>query len=245
MNEEIKNFFENILDKLFPLDITCFLCGEEIRESTHALCNDCEKEIKFPDKICLRCGTPIYSLAKYCLTCKNNKRYFKFARSLLIYENKVASAIKKFKYENKKFIGKYLAKFMAETFYKYEKDFGEIDYLIAVPLYPSKQKERGFNQSEILADELSKIINIPVLKNNLVRIKNTQTQTKLSYKERQENLENAFKVLNWREIKNKRVILIDDVLTTGSTINHCSMVLKNSGAKEIFVITAATTDSKK
>ena len=142
-------------------------------------------------------------------------------------------------------MAKYFANFMAEEFERNKNEIGEIDFLIPVPLHEEKEKERGFNQSKLLADELSKMIGIPVLDGNLIRVKNTKTQTELSYKERQENLEKAFKVLNWREIKGKRIVLIDDVLTTGSTLNHCAHALLNSGAAAVYALTAATTDSER
>lgn len=245
MEEEIKDFFNRIVETLFPSGVTCFLCGEEVWDDKHVLCSTCEKEVKFPSKFCLRCGTPLHSLADYCLTCKNNKRYFAMARAPLVYKDKVAGAIKRFKYENKRYMAKYFANFMAEEFERNKNEIGEIDFLIPVPLHEEKEKERGFNQSKLLADELSKMIGIPVLDGNLIRVKNTQTQTELSYKERQENLEKAFKVLNWREIKGKRIVLIDDVLTTGSTLNHCAHVLSNSGAAAVYALTAATTDSER
>ena len=240
MEQEIKNFFNNIIESLFPSNITCFLCGDEVNESKFVLCNSCEKEISFPNKICLKCGTPLHSLANYCLTCKNNKRYFSFARSSLIYDGKVAAAIKKFKYENKKYMAKYFANFMAQTFNSFKNEIEKVDYLIPVPLFYDKEKERGYNQSKLLADELSKIIEIPVINKNLIRIKDTKTQTKLSYKERQENLNLAFKVSNWREIKNKVILLIDDVLTTGSTLNHCAEVLVKAFEKNFYALKIAS-----
>ena len=245
MEEEIKEFFNGIVETLFPSNVTCFLCGEEVWNDKYVLCNTCEREVVFPDKICLKCGTPLHSLANYCLTCKNNKRYFTMARAPLVYKDKVAGAIKRFKYENKKYMARYFATFMAEEFERNKNEIGKIDFLVPVPLHEDKEKERGFNQSALLAEEFSKIIEIPVLKGNLVRVKNTKTQTELSYKERQENLEKAFKVLNWREVKGKRIILIDDVLTTGSTLNHCAHALLKSGAAAVYALTAATTDSER
>ena len=245
MNEEIKTFFNNVLEKLFPSNITCFLCNDEVGDSEFSLCEKCEKTLPWNKNFCLKCGTPVHSLANYCLSCKNYKRYFKYAKSPLIYKDKIAFAIKQFKYDNKKYLAKYFAKFLELEYRNIKMQDKDIDYIIPVPIHENKIKSRGYNQSNLLAEQLSKMINIPVLDNVLLRIKETKSQTKLSFAERQENLESAFKVLNKSKIKGKSILLIDDVLTTGSTASHCSKCLLEAKAKEVVVLTIATTDSDK
>lgn len=245
MNDELKMFFNNVIETLFPSNITCFMCGEEVKQSKFVLCEDCEKNLPRNNNFCLKCGTPVHSNAHYCLNCKNNKRHFKIARAPLIYKDKVAISIKQFKYENKKYLAKYFSVFLEEKYNEIKKEILPVDFIIPVPLHPTKLKERGYNQSKLLAEELSKRIDIPVLCDNLIRVKETKTQTKLSYIERQENLEGAFDVLNEDEIKGKVILLIDDVLTTGSTTDHCAKTLLKHKAKEVYVLTLATTDSDK
>ena len=111
--------------------------------------------------------------------------------------------------------------------------------LIPVPMEKKKMKNRGYNQSEELAKELSKILQIPLSLNNLIKIKQTLPQIKLSAKERQENLKNAFSINNPEELKNKKIFLVDDVYTTGSTMEECAKTLKESGAKQVWGIAIA------
>lgn len=240
---EVKEMFNKILNCLFPSSITCFVCGDEVRESKHCLCDRCESEIPSVKKFCLKCGSPIYSSAKYCLTCKNNVRHFDVARSPLIYKDSVAKAIKEFKYDGKTYLAKHFASFMFEEFLKFKNELLPIDIIVPIPLSAERLIQRGFNQAELLAKELSKLTKIETVTNCLVRIKNTSTQTALSFKERQENLEDAFKVENKNLVKGKVILLIDDVLTTGSTTSHASEKLKRAGAKAVYVLTAATTDN--
>ena len=115
----------------------------------------------------------------------------------------------------------------------------QIDAVVPVPLYIKREKKRGFNQATLLSSQFESVLNIPVISNNLVRLKNTPTQTKLTKIERKNNLDKAFKVLDKKEFKGKNVLLIDDVFTTGATTDECSKVLKSVGVKNIYVLTLA------
>ncbi len=241
---EIKEFFDKILEKLYPSDITCIFCGEEVSDGENCLCDKCEKDAPWNAQYCFKCGSPIYSLAKYCMSCKNIKRNFDIARAPLIYKDKVAVAIQNLKYNGKKYLSKPLAKLMKRSYQEIKNKTENIDFLIPVPLFKERQKKRGFNQSELLANELSKLINVSVMANNLIRIKNTETQTNLSFQERQDNLEGAFQIQDKSLLKGKNIVLIDDVLTTGSTVDHCAIALKKAKVKSIFVLTVATTDNE-
>lgn len=111
--------------------------------------------------------------------------------------------------------------------------------LMPIPLEIHKQKDRGYNQAEKLAKELSGKLKIPVITNNLVKIKKTESQMKLSKIEREKNLMGAFLVKNAKELKNKKIFLVDDVYTTGSTMEECTRVLRDAGAKQIWGIVIA------
>ncbi len=245
MWEEIKEVFNNILEKIYPSDIKCFLCGEEIKDNELGLCDKCAEQIEWNEKICLKCGSPCKTMANFCLHCQKHKRKFAFARAPLIYSGKVALAIQKFKYEGKKYLAKYFAKIMKLELDKMINNGISIDIITYVPLSKERQKERGYNQSLLLARELSKLTGIPISSGNLLRVRNTKTQTSLSFKERQANLDKAFTVLDKEEFKDKNILLIDDVLTTGSTADHCSDILKKAKVKNIYVLTFATTDGEK
>lgn len=118
-------------------------------------------------------------------------------------------------------------------------DFSNADLLIPIPLHKSKKSQRGFNQSEILADGISKILNIKIDSTSVVRTKYTTSQTFLNKEERQDNVRNVFHVTNQNIIQNKKVILIDDVITTGSTIEACAQEILKAGASEIMLLSLA------
>lgn len=126
----------------------------------------------------------------------------------------------------------------------YEKDISkDIDLIMYIPSHRRKEAKRGYNQSELLATFIAKKLDIEVSHNNLSKIKHTKDQNKLNRVERQENLLGSFKLKNREEIKDKRILLIDDIITTGSTMKECSRVLINNEARE--VIGLALTSSKK
>ena len=117
----------------------------------------------------------------------------------------------------------------------------EIDLVIPVPLHPSRLREREFNQSLLLADQVAKHLGRPLSFTNLVRTAPSEPQSTLSRKERMKNLRRAFAVRRPESIARKRVLLIDDVLTTGTTVNECAKVLRTAGAEAVFVLTLART----
>ena len=123
---------------------------------------------------------------------------------------------------------------------KYVKLFGSYDIIGAVPIHKKREKDRGYNQSELIAKEIAK--NTPNIeyKNILKKLKNNHRQSELKMEERLKNVKNVYDVQNKEIIQNKRIILFDDVYTTGSTVNECSKVLKENGAKEILVLTLAS-----
>lgn len=113
------------------------------------------------------------------------------------------------------------------------------DIIISVPMYKNKKKERGYNQTELIAKKISENLNIKFEKNCIKKIRNTKVQSKLNEKQRKENIKNAFIVNNKINLKNKKIILLDDIFTTGSTVNEISRILKSSGVKEILVLVIA------
>lgn len=139
------------------------------------------------------------------------------------------------KYEEVREFGKILGRKLAA---KIQSENVAIDAIIPVPLNKQKFRERGYNQAEIIAQEISSILNIPTESNLIQRIKYTQTQTKLNAEQRKENVENAFVVVLPEKIKNKNFLIIDDVITTGATIQEIAKILKNSGAKKTFIASA-------
>ena len=189
-------------------------------------------------KICNRCGANVYGDAGYCFECKNNERFFDKARAPLIYSGITTKLIKHFKYDDEKYLKRYFARLLAEEYAKC--DF-VADVVVPVPLGKERLKERGYNQALLLAEEFCKLMNLPLDKNNLVRIRDTESQTAKTRKERQYNLDGAFKQIDKNAFAHKNVLLIDDVFTTGATANECAKTLR---ASHVYVLTIAHTKTR-
>ncbi|MCL2621613.1 MAG: ComF family protein [Firmicutes bacterium] len=232
-------FWGRLLGFLFPDNLTCIFCGDELNgNATDGVCDECFKELPFNNgKVCVKCGVQLKSDANICMHCKNTYFTFLQARSSFVYEGKIAHLVKTYKYDNKMYLSKVVAPFMVNTYLINKFD---ADVIIPVPLYKWRKFHRGFNQSELLANQIGKTLNIPVVVNNLVRVRKTKTQTKLTSKEREVNLTNAFRVLNAKELKGKKVLLVDDVFTTGSTVEFCARELQKADVNKTLVLCLAS-----
>ena len=167
--------------------------------------------------------------ADYCDNCTRFDKYFDMNRSPFIYEKTASDLVKKLKFGNKLYIAKELAKAMADEYFT---GGFNCDFILYVPMPAKAEKERvGLRTGLSVFD-------------NLKKVKETDRQKKLTAKERRENLKGVFDVVRADEIKGKNVLVIDDVYTTGATINECARVLKRAGARKVYSITAAQTAFK-
>ena len=214
----------------------CFSCNKRIEK--HAiLCDKCTEElVHVPDNSCTFCSKDTI----HTLICEECKKEYPFDEVVCAYSFNlpIQRMIHHFKYNEFRKIGSYLGYKLAELISSYS-FITETDYIIPVPLHKTKKRFRGFNQSEIIAKALSTKLDIPILKNVLKRKKFTQTQTQLKKHEREKNVANAFQLKNIGTIKNKSILLVDDVLTTGSTMKSIALLLKENFAKHIYVCTLA------
>ena len=240
---KIKNLFKKVIDTIYPEKITCVFCGEEIfDENEYSTCKNCEKTLpRITGKICQKCGEPINNMANYCENCKNSKHLFEKSRSAFVYQDKVSGGVLNLKFNNGKYYSKPFAHYLADLYKEHKYD---CDLIIPVPIHISRLKERGYNQSELLAKELSEILNLQLDTQSLVKVKKTKNQAELDFKQRHSNLEKAFKVTSKKQICGKNILIIDDVYTTGSTISECSKELKKAGAKSVCALTIAHAVTK-
>lgn len=238
-----KEFFKNAMQKfsdlLYPKGITCVNCGAELIADTRVdLCAKCTEGLVFNEgRRCPICGIGMHNEADYCDNCTKYDKYFDLNRSPLVYDGVGSDLIKKLKFGGKKYIAAELAKLMADEYYS---ENIKADVILFVPMTDKEIKERGYNQSELLACEMSARLGLPVAE-KLVKTKDTDRQKKLSAKERRENLKDVFDVVGKEEIKGKNILIIDDVFTTGATVNECARVLKKAGARKVFSVTACIT----
>ena len=210
---KVKNSFCLFLNKVFPEK--CLGCEKHEKINKYGFCEECERKIVFLSDF----SPPFYWITRY--------------------EGPIKNAIHGLKYGRKKYYGKKLAR-MYIDFLKKHKIF-DFDIIIPVPLHWKKEFLRGFNQSALISSYISRELNKPLILSDLVKIKNTCSQTKLSEKERKENVKESFHVRKSTFIKGKRVLLIDDVYTTGATVRESVKVLKKAGARKVIILTLAKT----
>lgn len=230
---------QKFLDLLYPEGITCSFCDNDVFENNeYQTCIECKDELPFiHGDICKRCGTKLFSMATYCNRCQSNKYSFTKARAVFYYKDKIAAAIKNLKFNNAVYLTNPLSRYMADLYFK---EF-DCDILVPVPMYSENLKKRGYNQAELLANSLGKIINKEVNTKDLIKINKTKSQADLDFNERQNNLTKAFKVVNKNVFKGKKVLIVDDIFTTGATVENCAKALLKAGALKVYAITIAHT----
>lgn len=229
---------QNLINLFYPKHIKCICCGDEIEDkNVYDMCEKCFQNLPFiKTNFCTKCGLKFEKDGSgICLNCKANNFNFELARSAVNFDKLAVPVIHKLKYAKYKFLAEPLAYLLYDTLLIQN---WKIDAICYVPLHPSREKERGYNQSRELSLHLSKLTNIPII-HDIIRTRDTPTQTKLSRRERQQNVKDCFKVIDSKNVKKLNLLLIDDVFTTGSTSNEISKTLKKSGANKVYVLTVA------
>ena len=238
---EIKNTLTGLTDIIFPP--RCSICGALMRENKKfSFCPECLSLIYFiQSPHCTCCGLPFPDMEgedHLCEECIVSKQSFSVARALGKYDKTLLEAIHLLKYRGKIAMGEVMGRLMAEREYK-SLAIGNYSLIIPVPLHPKRLKERGFNQSLVLAREIARKFSISLDFSILKRNVHTKPQTMLKKKDRMLNVKGAFEVKNAEKIKGEKILLIDDVYTTGSTVRECSRVLIRHKAAEVAVLTLA------
>ncbi len=200
---------------------------------------------------CKICGKLLHDNNRWgliCASCLHTKHYYNKSLSVFIYNKIIAKSIFDFKFYRKTFLSKIFARFLLIKFNEINKNNidiklnnNNIDYIIPVPMHIKKLRQRGFNQSLLMVKDFSKLVNIPYIQDLLIKQKNTIQQAKLSFRMRKINLKYGFK-LNEKyrnEIIKKNILIIDDVFTTGSTVDECARILKKNKVNKVFVLTLA------
>lgn len=236
-SKNIPKLLNRIAYIFFPIQCVC--CGELLPlDERLRICSNCFKTIrKIEPPYCIVCGIPLDGGA-HCFDCRKTKYKFDLLRSYALYDGVIREMIHMFKYRNKEYLSKSLALFLYEAF-KFYRELNESEIVLPVPLHWLKKYIRGYNQTELLAKEFSKLSNIPYINDVIYKSKYTKSQTKLNSELRRRNVEGTFLIEHKEKIYGKNVLLIDDVSTTGTTLNECAKVLKSNGAKKVFCLTLA------
>ncbi len=228
------------LDLLYPR--RCMGCGAPAPEAFRYICWDCWSDaapIEAP--FCAVCGDPVAGSVEHgfvCYACSAEQPFFDAARSAARYDGVVGEALRELKYEKALWLACDLSELLLNCL-KAEFAGRTFDLVVPVPLYHVRRRERGYNQSAILARELARRLSCRVSARALRRIRPTATQTNLTAAQRLSNVNNAFHHGREKSLAGRRVLLVDDVMTTGATVNACAKALKKGGACSVHVLTVA------
>lgn len=215
----------------------CPICRKEV-ETPHCLCPNCFGQLRFiTQPYCKICGRPFEYNAfgdLICGSCMEKSPCYDMARSVLIYDDFSKQLVLAFKHGDHTELAPLFGKFLMSA----DPDlFQETDIIAAVPLHRLRMVKRKYNQAGLLCRKVSRHTGIPYHPNLLKRVKATKSQGHLSHQKRQENLKNAFQITHATKVSGKTVLLIDDVMTTGTTVSECTKALKKAGAKSVKVLT--------
>jgi ComF family protein len=222
-----------LLDLMFPQ--VCVSCHHRIPDQKVWLCGSCYDNLSYlPEQHCPKCGIPLEG--EECFNCYENSFVFSQAVSVFLYETSAKAMVHSLKYEGLWTISDWFANQMFRVLLQ-GKTLAGVDVVTAVPLHRVRRRERGYNQSDLIAKALASRMGKPFTDKALVRTCYTTSQTLLDRRERRKNLIGAFKAAK-KGIKGRSFLLVDDVFTTGTTVNEASKVLLNEGARDVFVMTA-------
>lgn len=212
-----------------PRNFKCVFCGDE--DYKNGICDRCLATLPYiTGRTCLKCGGRVLKDEVICRECEKNEHAFDRAYAVFDYTSDIKSSINLFKQSGRKSIGYAFADIMSKYLEKLDLKF---DIIIPMPIHVKRYKERGFNQTEVLCEELKKVYPNEYRNDLMVRTKDTPHQTGLSRDNRLLNLSNAFEITDVKKIKNKKILVVDDIFTTGSTLDEVAFTLKKAGAKTI------------
>ena len=232
--------FTTLLDIVYPR--YCVSCGRDVDMSRGHTCWDCRSSYTIlTHPFCSRCGDPVDGkvLGEYlCSWCRRHGASFESARSAARYRGALRSAIHALKYERASHVAADLVPLLGACVRTH---FGgaHFDAVTCVPLHARKERERTYNQSALLAAGLASELRLPLAQRCLARPKPTETQTDLSASQRRANVRGAFRAVDRAWVEGRSLLLVDDVMTTGATVQECSRVLKSAGAAGVYVVTVA------
>lgn len=231
----IKKLYGGLLQMLFPL--RCPVCDGIVRPAGEKICLECIGALRMlTPPWCMKCGKKLAEEGEYCRDCRNKKHDFERSRALYAYEG-AARSIYRFKYGGRREYADFFGEQIAEYLGSYIKNI-QPDALLPVPLHRKRKAARGYNQAELLARAVGKRLDVPVYGGFLTRVKNTAPLKYQNPKERQNNLKKAFNIVQ-NDVKLDKVIIIDDIYTTGSTMDEIARTLKEAGVKEVYCIALA------
>ena len=234
------DWLHTALDLLYPR--TCAGCGVPLAGGRGQLCWDCRADVRpIAPPYCNWCGNPVEGRIDHqyiCYHCTDAEPHFTKARCAARFDGVLPRLIHSFKYDDALWLGGDLSELLHACWTTH---FAEraCDAIVAVPLHPARRRSRGYNQAQVLAGGLARRLGIPLWRGVLHRVRATETQTHLTARQRLHNVTGAFESARRRQLAGRRLLLIDDVMTTGATVSECARALKKGGAAEVLVLTLA------
>jgi ComF family protein len=240
----LRRALDALASVVFPAP--CCICGETLLSASRIpICEACLNSfLPITEPMCQCCGRPFISpvaaqaIRPLCRLCRAEKYAFQRARSYAIYNDPLVSAITLLKYEEVTRLGDWFAARLAEVVARAGKDLGA-DVVVPVPLHPDRERERGYNQAELIARPLARLLRLKLGPYLLVRTQPRPPQLLLSRAQRWESVRGAYATWQGVRVDKLRVLLVDDVLTTGATLDACARVLLKAGAASVFGLTVA------
>ena len=234
----LSTLLETLSALVFPA--VCEICGVAIDPNPPlGVCRGCQSEVKpIAPPHCPGCGRTLIGIMPRCAECQTEASAFDRAYACAVYEGTIRRLIHAFKFENRKYLKHFFVKMMTE-FMNSHLTAATVDGILPVPMDNNRRLERGFNQSELISLEISKIFGIPHSAGNLIQRRPGAIQSDLTKNQRRLNVKGAFLVRNADEFHSKRLLLIDDILTTGYTASECAKMLKKAGAVSVTVLALA------
>lgn len=236
----LTRLLNSCINLLYPAE--CLLCQAHLFDHIQSLCPACQDNIIFnKPPFCRKCSRHISRLQKghLCQQCWKRPPEFDQAWGAVFYNEPMRHLLHSFKYQKKTVLRYFFSDLLLSSVDRYQIPIKKFDFLIPMPIHSAKYREREFNQTELLAHLVSKKINIPIYINNLIRVKATAPQAFLEEKERWTNIQDAFRIRKPFELKNKSILIIDDLLTTGATACEAAKTCKNAGAASVSILTLA------
>lgn len=210
----------------------CTGCGSDLLQEDNLLCLHCINDLPHTN-FAQHNNNPVEKIfwGRIPITAAHSEFYFSK-------ESLLQHLIHQLKYKNNTGIGFYMGEMLAKTLLTSNR-FNNIDYLVPLPLYPDKERKRGYNQAAIICNGMSEVMQVPVLNGNIIRQRFTETQTRKHRTERWENVEGSFVVKNPGALQGKSILLVDDVITTGATLEACGLVLLQTAGVKLYIATLA------
>jgi competence protein ComFC len=234
--QKSRELVESIVNIIYPN--LCCTCKAQLSEGERLLCKKCSEEIKIiPTPHCIKCGRHL-PVKGICGECRSGRHLLESVYCACIFDGVMKECIHNFKYKNRLTLMQIFKDIVFE--FAIDNPFMEnVDIVVPVPLHPARLRQRAYNQSVIIASEIAHTFSLPLEDRILKKIKNTRPQSALDKNKRQQNIKGSFALKKPSFVKGKRILLVDDVFTTGATANECASVLLKAGAKSVSCFTLA------